>query len=309
MHATHGITESERHTHLHFGIIKLFDALVTATKGNDSEWAARFQSNVFSHRLEHLKQCVLKFDRAAHLLDRCLRLVSPHLEKEYEIMKQIAKQEPTENAAEPMVDHTLAAARLTGYQGVAFDLPLYFDLMLFYLRIQADSYTSLSSFLYPPVEKPEMRIDDKSFRSHRAWFQKHKDFDGPYASILNNRSEWFESLSGEDPKGLRDVLVHHGGVTKFEWEKQNADTPWRIRGGLYRNDGAQETDLVEALRTMTAGWFKFLDAVYNHFTSRVVQAGFFSPENVKYIPTIFSHGGKLDVPSHRWVYPSIHTKE
>jgi hypothetical protein len=69
MHATHGITESERHTHLHFGIIKLFDASVTATKGNDSEWAARFQSNVLSHRLEHLEQCVSKFDRAAFLLD------------------------------------------------------------------------------------------------------------------------------------------------------------------------------------------------------------------------------------------------
>ena len=111
MHATHGITESERHTHLHFGIIKLFEALVIATKdrGNDSEWAARFQSDVFSHRLEHLKQCVSKFDRAAYLLDRCLRLASRHLEREYEIAQQRAKQEPTENAAEPIVDYELAA--------------------------------------------------------------------------------------------------------------------------------------------------------------------------------------------------------
>jgi hypothetical protein len=93
--------------------------------------AARFQSNVFSHRLEHLKQCVSKFDRAEFLLDRCLRLASPHLEREYEIVQQLAEQEPTENAAEPIVDHELAAARLTGYYGAAFDMPLYFDLMPF----------------------------------------------------------------------------------------------------------------------------------------------------------------------------------
>jgi hypothetical protein len=310
MHSTHGITENDRHTHLHFGIIKLFDALVTATRDgkNESEWAGRFQSNVLSHRLEHFKQCASKFDRAAYLLDRCLRTATPHLEREYEIVQQLAKEESIENAAEPIVDHKLTSAKLTGYHGAAYDMPLYFDLMLFYLRIEADSYASLSSFLYPPIEERERRIDDKSFRSHRAWFQTHEDFDATYASILKNQSEWFELLSGEDPKGLRDVLVHHSGVTKFEWVK-NVDSPWRIRGGLYRNDGPQEDDLVEALRTMTAGWFRFLDAVYDHFAARFVQAGFFSSENVRYIPTVFSHGGKLGVPSHKWVYPSIDTRK
>jgi hypothetical protein len=109
---------------------------------------------------------VSKFDQAAYLLDRCLRLASPHLEREYEIVQQLAKQEPTENAAEPIVDHKLAAARLTGYYGATFDM-------------------------------------------------------------LNNQSEWFELLSGEEPKGLRDVLVHHSGLTKFECQKENADAPSR----------------------------------------------------------------------------------
>jgi hypothetical protein len=148
--------------------------------------------------------------------------------------------------------------------------------MLFYLRIQADSYAGLSSCLYAPIEHPNERVDDKSFRSHREWFNnaRHKDFDAAYASILDDHFEWFELLSGKDPKGLRDVLVHHSGVTKYEWVKENADSPWKIRGGLYRSDGPREDDLFEALRTMTSGWCKFLDAVYNHFTERFVEAGF-----------------------------------
>ncbi len=92
---------------------------------------------------------------------------------------------------------------------------------------------------------------------------------------------------------------------KYAWVKENADSPWKIRGGLYRSDGPREDDLFEALRTMTSGWCKFLDAVYNHFTERFVEAGFLPADRVKNIPTMLLRGGKLGVPSHKWVYPSI----
>ena len=156
MRSTHGITQTDRHTHLNFGIIKLFDALVIVTKesGPRSEWADRFQSNVFSHRLEHFRQCVSKFDRAAHHVDRCLKKATPYLEKEYKIARNLAEQKDAGNAAGPIIDYELTAAKLTAYHGSGFDLPLYFDLMLFYLRIQTDSYAGLSSFLMRQLSSP-----------------------------------------------------------------------------------------------------------------------------------------------------------
>lgn len=51
----HGMEEAGRHTVLHFGMIRLFEALA-ATKGEDSsvpQWTKRFHSPVFSHRVRH----------------------------------------------------------------------------------------------------------------------------------------------------------------------------------------------------------------------------------------------------------------
>jgi hypothetical protein len=77
----HGIQEAGRHTLLHFGMIRLFEALA-ATKEEDSpvpEWTKRFHSPVFLHRISHFKQCVEKFNRAARLIDRCRKVAAPLL--------------------------------------------------------------------------------------------------------------------------------------------------------------------------------------------------------------------------------------
>jgi hypothetical protein len=313
MNMVHGMEEAGRHTLLHFGMIRLFEALA-ATKEEDSpvpEWTKRFNSPVFSHRVRHFKQCVEKFDRAAYLIDRCRKVATPWLQRQYDLMQNVIEREARgETVEDQIIDPELAAAKLTGYHGSGYDLPLYFDLLLFYLRIQADAHASLGSFLYPP--RDEGRIDDGSFREHRKWFTDKRQKDYPdYASILKTHNKWFDTLSGEEPgkepKGLRDVLVHHSGVTQYTWEKQGPDAPWKLRGGLYRNDGPREENLFEALREMTGGWCAFLDASWRHFIPQLKEAGVLPTTP---FPTWLILGGNLgDVPSSKWVYPSVPSPE
>jgi hypothetical protein len=52
---------------------------------------------------------------------------------------------------------------------------------------------------------------------------RHQDFDPEHASILCDNNKWCDTLSGEDPKGLRDVLLHDGGAMEFAREKQNPE--------------------------------------------------------------------------------------
>jgi hypothetical protein len=112
----------------------------------------------------------------------------------------VEREERGETVEDRIIDPELAAAKMTGYYGSGYDLPLYFDLLLFYLRIQADAYASLGSFLYPPRDKG--RIDDGSFREHRKWFTgKHQKDYPEYASILkthNNGSIRYPAKSRRD---------------------------------------------------------------------------------------------------------------
>jgi hypothetical protein len=95
-------------------------------------------------------------------------------------VQQLAEQEPTENAAEPIVDHELAAARLTGYYGAAFDMPLYFDLMLFYLRIQLRLYHQICS---------RVRGVPETNQANGQTTSPKKRFEWPYRSL----QKWLRS--------------------------------------------------------------------------------------------------------------------
>jgi hypothetical protein len=85
------------------------------------------------------------------------------------------------------------------------DLPLHFDSMLLYLRIQADAYAKLVPFFYQDRAAGKMCSD--SFRDQFKWFtKKRSNFDPDYALILCGNRKWFDRLAGENPKGLRDVV-------------------------------------------------------------------------------------------------------
>ncbi|MBV8275289.1 MAG: hypothetical protein JO170_08545 [Verrucomicrobia bacterium] len=152
------------------------------------------------------------------------------------------------------------------------DLPLHFDSMLFYLRIQADAYAKLVPSFYP--QQSAGKIPSDSFRDQCKWFTKTRaNFDPHYASILAANRAWFERLSGENPKGLRDVMVHQSGIVYFKWGQSGVGAPIKPHAGLYTGKGFVEEDLHEALREMTTGWCGFLDAAWHHFVPRLSSCG------------------------------------
>jgi len=173
MNMVHGIKEAGRYTFLHFGMIRLFEALA-ATKEEDSpvpEWTKRFNSLVFSHRVRQFKQVLEKFDRAAYHVDRCRRVAEPWLQRGYALMRDITEREQRREKVENLdPNYALAAAKRTVYDGSGYDLPLYLDLLLLYLRLQADAYATLVPFLYEGRDAG--KISDHSFRNQMEWFTK-----------------------------------------------------------------------------------------------------------------------------------------
>ena len=58
---------------------------------------------------------------------------------------------------------------------------------------------------------------------------------------------------------------------------------------------------------MTAGWCDFLDASWHHFVPQLKEAGVLPTTP---FPTWLIPGGNLgDVPSSKWVYPSVPSPE
>jgi hypothetical protein len=129
------------------------------------------------------------------------------------------------------------------------------------------------------------------------------DFDAAYASILRANHLWFDVLAGKDPKGLRDVVVHHSAVYQFGWSEPDTNVPFELKAGLYTDAGFVEQDLVEALRKITGGWFAFLDAAWRHFMFRLANGGVLltmsanEAEKTRYLQCT-----EGELPSF-WVYP------
>ncbi len=150
------------------------------------------------------------------------------------------------------------------------DLSVFLDAMLFYLRIQADSYAKLVTFFY---QDAKAGIRTRSFREQSTWFCNAKPpLDEAYASILKANRKWFDRLAGGEPKGLRDVVIHHSGMLGVGWAKPK-DGPIEPRTTLYRSGGVVEENVFGALQEITTGWYAFLDCAWHHFVPRLTQAG------------------------------------
>jgi hypothetical protein len=79
------------------------------------------------------------------------------------------------------------------------DLPLYFDSMLLYLRIQADAHAKLVPFFYQDRDAGKMCSD--TFRDQFKWFtKKRSNFDPDYAFILCGNRKWFDRLQERTQK-------------------------------------------------------------------------------------------------------------
>jgi hypothetical protein len=246
---------------LRFGMLTLLYRLYGGSGAQSNEptvqtWLKRHQSEVFRHSVSHFQQCLEKFDCAVDHVARCRAVADA-------AMNRFSERARRSEEAMSESDFRLTVKNST-------EVSLFLHAMFFYLRIQANTYAELVTFFYPGRDKD--RIASDSFRTQREWFTDREGFDPAYRAILLANSEWFDLLSGENPKGLRDVIVHHKGMLQIAWSKPEEGFI-EPQIALYRSDGVKEQNVFGALQTITAGWFMFLDAAWHHFVPRLREAG------------------------------------
>jgi hypothetical protein len=291
MSLMHGVelNEDGKPVWLRFGFLKLVDHLAYLTKEEDSpapEWTRRFHSKVFRHRVDHFLQVLSKFDRAARHVANCQERSLPWLE--------LCEERARDSSGPDKRGET----EQTDFANAGADLPLYFDLLLFYLRIQVDAYAALVPFFYQSRFK---EIPTRSFRDQSNWFVRPTSIlDADYASILQANKGWFDLLAGKDQKGLRDVLVHHAGTTIFGYQGPEIE----LLGVLYRSNGPPEEFLPDRVCEMTSGWYAFLDAAYLHFVKNLKAKDMLTTMSGNDIESRWFPCTHQGLPS-LWVYPSF----
>lgn len=284
----HGIElgDEGKPTWIRFSMLRLMEHLLDPSGFQDRSlptWARRFRSRRFYHDVSYFRTCFQKFNRAADHVGRCRVAIQRWTDRE---MRGDAKEVSVSDS-----DSDAWLAALT-------DLPIYLDLMLFYLRMQADAYAQLVPYLYENGGD----IKRRSFRDQTVWFTRTRPhFDAEYALVLGENLGWFEALAGKKPSGLRDVLVHHGGTYQVGWTVPDEAAAFKLHASLLNSTGYVEEDLLSALQTITTGWCAFLDAAWHHFVKKL--SGVLATMNVdEATKTRYAHCGGLEL-SHFWVYP------
>jgi len=272
-----------------FGIFRLLYRLFLTKNDDDAlrEWVERFRSEPFRHHISHWQQCFLKFDRAAGHVARCQDAISSAMDRFGErIRNGSSGLGPIPESLE--------------MNEINIEIPIFLDSMFIYLRLQADTYAELVTFFYPGRDTG--KISSGSFRNQLRWFtEKESNFDPAYREILLANSGWFELLAGENPKGLRDVIIHHRGILQPSWSKPQAG-PAKPQIALYRSNGLRDEDVYQRLKEITRGWFLFLDAALNHFMSRLNKDGLSAGMTEQEGERKWFEGDEL---RGFWVYPRV----
>src|SRR5580704_14571860 len=118
---------------LRFGILGLLYRLygTNSTEASVKDWLDRLHSQVFRHQVSHFGQCFWKFDRAAGYVARCKEIADRAMGQFSDKIERYQKGEimqPPNPSSDP--------DRLA-LDDASYDLMLFLDAMLFYLRIQA----------------------------------------------------------------------------------------------------------------------------------------------------------------------------
>lgn len=253
-----------------------FRAPVSSANQGRLEWTRKWRQRRFCQITTKFQDTFWKFDRAAGHFNRCVGTVKLH----------------HESRQREDLERFLNALR---------DIPLYLDLMLFYLRIQADCVASAIPYFY----KQQAPIAERSFRDQVKWFTKTRpDFDPEYTAILNSNLDWFELLAGKDPKGLRDVIVHQCGTFQLGWSRHDGADDIELRASLVGNARIVHDNVVPALKSMVTDYFVYLDRIFAYFSAKLrVELGNEGvPTND--IPTRYYEFSNGPLSSH-WVYPLI----
>lgn len=158
-------------------------------------------------------------------------------------------------------------ARMDVVSSTTKDATLFLDLMLLYFRIQADCLAMVIPNLYGVAGQAVRPRARDSFRTHRKWFQGHRDFDPEYAAILDQHTKWFDSLSGED-EGWRDSLVHRFGTYQIELEI-SATYEVSLHVQIDAPVWPGGPNLLVELSDAVADYCRYLDALTVHFARRI----------------------------------------
>jgi hypothetical protein len=117
-----------------FGMLRLLHHLedVKVDETTAPDWARQFRQLAFLHQVQHFQQIFGKFDRTAGHVARCNSAFNWWAES---------------NQHKPL---HISDPNIMAFHNAHADLPLYFDGMLFYLRIQADAYAKIVPYFYEP---------------------------------------------------------------------------------------------------------------------------------------------------------------
>jgi len=230
----------------HLGTLRFFQRIVHGyvfrVKGDEEPpaWPEKWFDRKFD-------QAVTKFSDTFHKLELVAWLV------------EIERMNIFENKDEREIDKY--SKHLHGLKVV----PIYFDSLLFYLRILADNIADLTPYLYPVSSGRQ--IARRSFRDQRKWFLKNYMLDPDYTRIVTNHTDWFDALAGKvEGQGLRDKIIHHRGTFQVSYTTDTEVDEFKLTAGIVGDSGWLVSDVLPELVMTTSKLFLFLDHFLCHFS-------------------------------------------
>jgi hypothetical protein len=186
-------------------------------------------------------------------------------------------------------------------------VPIHLDSLLFYTRIIADSIADLTPYLYPKMEGQQ--IANRSFRDHKKWFLKHKDYDQRYTHILTGYSQWFDLLAGKEAgEGFRDKIIHHRGTFQLSYTNPAIVDDFKLTAGIVGDSGWIIDDIFPKLVQIILDLFIYLDHFTDHFCQTIgnkLGANIFNLESPKHTE-LYRFNKPLE---SFWVYPKVNRIE
>jgi len=242
-------------------------------------WPALWLDAGFFHAVRKYEDTFLKFNRAASHLDRCV-----------DTLKR---------------NHPLGeSANVLEVISAVDDAPLYLDLLILYLRVQADCIARVVPNLYGQ-EGRRRDIARGSFRGHARWFRgRVPEFDSTYAEILSGNLGWFQTLAGgTHGEGLRNLVVHRSGVYQLAQSTDTDGGDFRLHAAIVAEGAAMSGDVVLEIQSIVNGYCAYLDATLAHFLEIITKRG--GPQLMERGPDdseVYRFEGGT---STEWVYPVI----
>lgn len=188
------------------------------------------------------------------------------------------------------------------------DYEMYADMLVIYLRMQADCVAAMFDALYGESGRNES-IPWDSFRAHLKWFGvKKPTFDPAYTAVTLSHRDWFDRLAPGSPRGdgLRDGVVHGMARYSFSISPDPGEGP---RMALVRNAVERVPSVPDELRTVMAGLMSYFDAAYGALLHRLGRA--LDPADVQAFEEPFHFRASSALlpwtTAHpaRWAYPAV----